>query len=89
MAWMGWPCREVARRVGTGQPTLAPLCMPHRRPSYALVRKVAAVYDELCMTPGPSKIAAAKARHMGFAPPLAWDETTIDDPTATPRGVAA
>lgn len=89
LAWMGWPCAEIARRVGTGQPTLATLCLPHRRPSYALFRKVAAVYDELCMTPGPSKSAASKARRLGFAPPLAWDETTIDDPRVKARGVAA
>ncbi len=42
-------------------------------------------YERVCMTPGPSKVAAANARRNGWAPPLAWDEEAIDDPTATPH----
>lgn len=80
LAWMGWPCAEVARRAGTTQPTLATLILPRRRISFALARRVAAVYDELCMTFGPSKIAAGKARQLGFVPPLGWDEDLIDLP---------
>lgn len=84
LAWMGWPCAEVARRAGTTRRTLATLILPHRSISFALAGRVAKVYDELCMVPGPSKVAAAKARTLGFAPPLAWDEDTIDDPAAAP-----
>lgn len=85
LAWMGWPCREVAARAGTTQSTLATLILPHRHPSFALARRVADVYAELSATPGPSKVAAAKARAAGFAPPLAWDDDTIDDPAAQPN----
>lgn len=84
LAWMGWPCAEVARRVGTTRPVLATLILPNRRPSYGLAARVAAVYDELCDVPGPSKIAASKARAFGFAPPAAWDEATIGDADAPP-----
>lgn len=84
LAWMGWPCAEVARRAGTTRQALATLMLPHRRPSFALALRVAAVYEELCMRPGPSKVAAGKARGLGFAPPLAWDSDTIDDPDAEP-----
>ncbi|WP_329521196.1 hypothetical protein [Spirillospora sp. NBC_01491] len=84
LAWMGWPAREVAARAGTTQATLQTLILPNRRISHALARRVAAVYDELCMTPGPSRIAAGKARAAGFAPPLAWPDDLIDAPTAAP-----
>lgn len=84
LAWMGWPCAEVARRAGTTGRSLATLILPTRRVSYALAAKVAAVYDELSGVRGPSNIAAAKARGMGFAPPAAWDEDTIDDPDSVP-----
>lgn len=89
LAWMGWPCSEVARRAGTTQRSLSTLIQPHRRISFALARRVAAVYDELCMTFGPSKIAAAKARQLGFVPPLGWDDRSIDNPRSRPLGRAA
>lgn len=86
LAWMGWPAAEVAVRAGTTPATLRTLILPHRRPSVALARRVARVYDELSMVPGPSAAAASKARGLGFAPPLAWDDETIDDPQARPCG---
>jgi plasmid maintenance system antidote protein VapI len=84
LAWMGWPCREVAARAGTTQPSLSTLIQSRRRISYRLALRVVHVYDELSSTPGPSHIAASKARAAGFAPPAAWDEETIDDPAALP-----
>lgn len=89
LSWMGWPAHEIARRVGCSPRTLPTLISPGRRISYALANRVIAVYEELCMTPGPSKGSAGKARGLGFAPPLAWDAGTIDDPDAEPVGVAA
>jgi hypothetical protein len=85
LAWMGWPCREVASRADTTQRSLATLILPHRRISFALAQRVADVYADLSGTRGPSKTAAGKARGAGFAPPLAWDEDTIDDPAAVPN----
>lgn len=78
LAWMGWPCSEVARRAGSTQRSLQTLIQPHRRISFALSRRVAVVYDDLCMSFGPSKVAAGKARQLGFVPPLGWDEDLID-----------
>lgn len=46
-------------------------------------REIAALYDDLCMTPGPSAVTRARALRAGHAPPLAWDDN-IDDPDATP-----
>jgi hypothetical protein len=45
---------------------------------------IAALYDELSMTPGPSDLTRQRAAAAGYAPPLAWDDDTIDDPAAQP-----
>lgn len=46
-------------------------------------RQVRDVYDRLSMTPGPSLETRGWAARLGYAPPLAWDEGSIDDPSAT------
>jgi transcriptional regulator with XRE-family HTH domain/transposase-like protein len=45
---------------------------------------IAALYDRLAMTPGPSDRARDYARHAGWVPPLDWDDSHLDDPAATP-----
>lgn len=87
LAWMGWPAAEVAARAGTTTATLQTLILPTRRISFALSRRVAAVYVELSGVRGPSAGAAAKTRQLGHAPPAAWDDDEIDDPKAKPRGI--
>lgn len=47
-------------------------------------RQVRDVYDALSMTSGPSPETRGWAAKLGYAPPLAWDEDTIDDPHAAP-----
>ena len=47
-------------------------------------RQVRDVYDRLSMTPGPSPETRGWAAKLGYAPPLAWDEEGIDDPTVMP-----
>lgn len=52
-------------------------------------QRVAALYDDLCMTRPEGWIAdraRARAERLGYAPPLAWDN--IDDPTERPKGNA-
>jgi len=49
-------------------------------------RDVCEVFDRLSMTPGPSPETRGWARARGYAPPLAWDDDSIDDPTARPHG---
>lgn len=44
-----------------------------------------AVYERLSMVPGPSSLARAQATRRGYAPPLAWDEESIDHPDAMPN----
>ncbi len=47
-------------------------------------RRVAALFEELQMQPGPSAAARQSAAERGWAPPLAWDEHSIDNPAAEP-----
>jgi len=47
--------------------------------------RVAALYDELSMKPGPSQAARNRAQRKGWMPPLAWDDDGIDDPDAQPN----
>lgn len=39
---------------------------------------VARIYDQLCMTPGPSDHTRRRALAKGWAPPLAWDDIDLD-----------
>ncbi len=76
---LGWPMGELAARLG---------CEPHGRAlSCALQRsrctrswaaKVAALFDELCMVPGPSQTTQRRAAAKGWPPPLAWDDIDHD-----------
>lgn len=50
-------------------------------------RAVATMFEELSAVPGPSVRSRELARRKGWAPPLAWDEGTIDNPDARPEGV--
>jgi hypothetical protein len=86
LAWMGWPAHVVASRAGTTAATLlTETC--RGRLSVRLAEGVRAVYADLSATPGPSRIAGAKARQSGHAPPAAWDDGQIDNPRARPQGV--
>ena len=48
------------------------------------VLAVNATYDELWRRPGPSSRTAKRAAAKGWVSPLAWNDDTIDDPTALP-----
>jgi len=50
---------------------------------------IADMYDALWRTLGPSRASAERAAKAGYPGPLAWDDDTIDDPAATPIGVAS
>ena len=84
LAAMGWPQSVIAERCGTAQTYLAQISTHPARPVFpATYRRVAAVYAELSMRPGPSSRAKARALRAGWLPPLAWDD--IDDPGERPN----
>lgn len=87
--------RALSRLGWTGAQIAAAGGMDPRQVSYLLqcrttdatrktVRQVMKAYDALSMRPGPSRISERRAAAKGWPPPLAWDDDTIDDPTASP-----
>jgi hypothetical protein len=86
LAWMGWSGAEIARRAGCHHATLHTEIYRGSL-SVRLAGRVRVIYRELSATPGPSRMAAVKARQFGYAPPAAWDGDEIDDPRARPKGV--
>lgn len=87
LAWMGWPASVVARRVGCKPRTLATLIY-RGRISARLAKRIAEVYEDLWDKQGPSRVAAGRARQLGYCPPAVWDDSDIDDPAAEPQGLA-
>lgn len=47
--------------------------------------QVSLAYDRLWNVAGPSPHNRGRAVSLGWAPPLAWDDETIDDPAAKPQ----
>lgn len=85
LARMGWTVRDVAADCGIAHQTLSGLTEDGRT-TMARATALAATYDRLSMRVGPSTRTRAWATNRGYAPPLAWDDSTIDDPTARPEG---
>lgn len=81
---IGWSLHEQARRLGVAVQSLS---RTHRQRDHVLLstaQKVAALYDELSMTPGTCVRARNHAERRNWPPPLAWDDDEIDDPAAQP-----
>lgn len=85
LAAIGWPSDELGRRLGCTDVAI----QQWRRRRYPVVyrrnaRRVAALYDRLSATPGPSSVTRARAARSGWVPPLLWEGIDIDDPAAAP-----
>lgn len=89
LATLGWSPERIAVRAGISRgPVYRALGGGGVSVSSATAIRVA--YDALWdvrATGGRCDVVAARARAAGWAPPLAWDDDTIDDPTASPEGV--
>ena len=83
----GWSRQHLAARMGV---TLQALSSMIRRDRLVArnVRTIRTMYDELSMRSGPTARTRREAAAAGWLSPLAWDDTTIDDPAAAPMGVA-
>ena len=88
LAVMGWPVPLLAAKAGV---TVTAVSRWRRssRLAAATVVQVMDWYDELAMMYGPSTITRTRALRAGWAPPLAWDDDSIDDPAARPDTGAA
>lgn len=82
---MGWPQSAIADRLGVSRQAVSQMkagpCVTAEN-----ARRIAAIYDDLSMRPGPDKKTRTWALRAGCVPPLAWDDDTIDDPHAQPTG---
>ena len=92
LACLGWSDAKLGERLGVDGGNYTTM-MRRREVSAARARDVVRLYDELWRTPPPevdrrTRYSASRARNRaraaGWAPPLAWDDDTIDDPAATP-----
>lgn len=80
---IGWNLEVLAQKLGTARGAVGDyMCIKPVNASTA--RRVAAVYNQLSMTPGPSRRAQVRARNKGWVPPFGWDDAEIDDPNAQP-----
>jgi DNA-directed RNA polymerase subunit K/omega len=89
---LGWSQAKLAERLGW-TPGNFTVLMREPQTFVRTARKVRALYDELWDQAPPEdshrdKISTSRARNMaqarGWVPPQAWDDDTIDDPTACP-----
>lgn len=83
---LGWPQAHLAQRLGIQPGNLTSAVHGRADVSARFARAVAELFEELQLTPGPSSRARSRAQRLGWHPPLAWDEETIDDPAAAPAG---
>lgn len=88
---MGWSLSVIAGDSGVTVAEVSAIRNGHKREVFASTAEaIGRVYDARSMI-APSGPAAERARaeaaRRGFAPPLAWDDDTIDNPKARPRGL--
>lgn len=90
LVWCGWSLARLSARLGD-DPSHARKILRSQRVTAATERAVRALYDELWDQAPPQdgpydQRAAVRARNYArkhrFAPPLAWDDDSIDDPAA-------
>lgn len=91
LATLGWSFRQIGERCGITQRSIVDINtggIKNVRPE--TFTAICAVYDELWDKPAPDRRDGIRdrmiryARRNGWAPPLAWDDDSIDDPAATP-----
>jgi len=83
---IGWPTAALAARLGIPPTEVSRLCHHAHRVHPHTATRVIRLYTQLSMHPGPSGRARRRGEVTGWAPPLAWEDNTLDDPAATPAG---
>lgn len=79
---------DLACHLGVLPGNLGPLVNGENPQVTARTRQaVAALYEQLWNPAHPDPRAVAHARRKGWAPPVAWDDESIDTPDARPEGV--
>lgn len=92
LAATGWPLARIAARIGV-RPSNMNTLLAQDRVTVRMARTVRGVYDQLwdkqpttanSYEAGGVRRARNLAASKGWAPPLAWDDDTIDDPDTLP-----
>lgn len=90
---LGWSMAKIAARLGIQRSNFTSFAHGRTDISVAHDKAVRALYAELSMQLPPQeshrdKIAASRSRNLakalGWLPPLAWDDESLDDPNAGP-----
>lgn len=81
---IGWPKTELARQLGWQDGRVLDTVLAANRMHCKQAAAIRRLYDELSMTLGPSDDARRWAQAVGYPPPLAWDDTALDDPAGRP-----
>ena len=94
---IGWSQSQLGERLGICRGNM-PAVIRSERLAAGTVRAIQALYEELWNSPPPEgnqwdRAVAARSRNSararGWAPPMAWDDDTIDDPEAVPEGAGS
>lgn len=81
---LGWTAQGIAETAGWTRREYVNGMLRRTTVREATAVRVGAVYDQLSMHVGPSELTRQRAAAKGWAPPLAWDDATIDNPEAEP-----
>lgn len=84
LAALGWGLDDLAPHLQVASLSAVSYMVRRDSVTRATFDRWVAAYERLSMTPGPSVKTRQRALRMGWAPPLAWDDETIDDPSAVP-----
>ncbi|MFT4225322.1 hypothetical protein [Micropruina sp.] len=91
---IGWSLAEISRHAGMSD-SWAAMILRSIRTTPDVAAKIRAIYDQLWNQQPPTDTwgdrinrgrAKARAARRGYAPPLAWDDDTIDEAHAQPFG---
>lgn len=85
---VGWTTRQIEREAGLCQGAVSSILTGRRRATDAALPGIVRAYEAMWRGPAhPNPITLRHAQKCGYAPPMAWDDDTIDDPEAAPQGV--
>lgn len=83
LQYMGHSIRTLATELDVTDEVIPRYMKADRLMTSTLV-KIDEVYRRLGMTRGDSETVRWRAYRKDYAPPMAWDESTLDDPNAVP-----
>lgn len=83
LRWLGHPAKDISIAMGRHSNLLNHYCSQDRvtTETAEIVKKV---YENLHMTPGPSQRERLNAWRNNWLPPMAWDDSDIDNPDVEP-----